>query len=168
MKKIFFAAAALVAISTAANAADSGKSDFQGFYAGVMGAAYVVPGLDDTIFGGGITLGYNWNVSNGFIMGIEADALASSYKDVAVGDVSLRLRTGYDFDGFMVYGTAGVGGTGAAISFNDILVSTGVVGFVGGGGIEMMMTDHISLKAEGLYRGETEAFEFRTGINFNF
>ena len=166
MKNIFIAAAAVILAATPALASDvDAKSDFEGFYVGlVTGVSPILDGYDPA-WAGGITLGYNWNVADSVILGIEGDLMGGSWEGFAYANDSLRLRAGLEVaDGFMLYGTGGIGATGLEIyGVQEI-----GYGFVGGGGIEMMIGHGVSLKAEGLYRGDTESFEFRSGVNFNF
>lgn len=169
MKTILLATAALVAATTVATASDvSPKSDFQGFYMGVVaGVSPIIDGYDPA-WSGGVTLGYNWDVADGFIIGLEGDLAGGTMGDFGYANDSIRLRAGFDLDGLLIYGTAGIGATALAVDTGFGTLSDSAAGFVGGGGAELMLGNGVSLKAEGLYRGETEAFEFRTGVNFNF
>jgi outer membrane immunogenic protein len=169
MKTYLLAAAAIILAATPTLASDAdGKSDFQGFYAGlVTGVSPLVEGYDPA-WAGGVTLGYNWNVADSVIIGIEGDLMAGTWEGFGYANDSIRLRAGYDLDGFLVYATAGYGATALSADFGGFTASAAVAGIVGGGGIEVMMGSNTSIKLEGLYRGETESFEVRTGLNFNF
>jgi opacity protein-like surface antigen len=169
MNKIILAAAALLATAATASASDvSPKSDFQGFYMGVVsGVSPILDGYDPA-WSAGVTLGYNWEVADGFILGLEGDLTGGMMGDFGYANDSIRLRAGYDFDGLLIYGTAGIGATAIALDTAFGTFTDSAAGFVGGGGAELMLGNGVSLKAEGLYRGDTESFEFRTGINFNF
>ncbi|MGH6925800.1 MAG: outer membrane protein [Propylenella sp.] len=115
----------------------------------------------------GVNMQWNW-----FVAGVEGDA---SWSDIdgstacpnaafsCTTDVewlaSLRARVGAAFDRFLIYGTGGAGFAG--VEYDAILNATGVsfgggddvthVGWTAGGGIEIALTDHFTIKGEYLY-----------------
>lgn len=115
----------------------------------------------------GLHAGYNMQ-SDQFVYGLEADVSFNGWKDQAdttsddewsEGKVdvlgSLRLRLGYAMDSTLVYVTGGAAIADAEfdstrdnnhdhVNFNDI-------GGVIGGGVEHMLFDNVSIRAEGLY-----------------
>ncbi|MCV5185543.1 outer membrane beta-barrel protein, partial [Escherichia coli] len=69
---------------------------------------------------------------------------------------TVRGRLGYAFDRWLVYGTGGFaygGGSRSpyAASYPYTLPDTARIGYALGGGVEYALTDHISVKVEGLY-----------------
>jgi outer membrane immunogenic protein len=165
--------------------------DWNGFYAGVFGGYntgdvnYEV--LDPTTgtalfhgnpqidgFFGGIDLGFNYQLDNGFVVGAEADFAAGSTKGSALmydalggttanasirgtfsPTASLRVRAGFAVDRFMPFVTGGV----ALAETNFEYVALGApailqglqdvqLGLTVGAGVEYAITDDISAKAE--------------------
>lgn len=69
---------------------------------------------------------------------------------------TVRGRVGYAFDRWLVYGTGGFaygGGSASpyATSYPYTLPDTTRLGYAVGGGVEYALTEHISVKVEGLY-----------------
>lgn len=169
--------------------------DWNGFYAGVFGG-YAggtsnltlsppggAPGVPVSASGdigglfGGLTLGVNYQLQQGFVVGAEADigvADISGNSAFAAGpglafplttevstQGSLRGRVGYAVDRFLPFATAGlavghirqgintgIGGGGAGVV--DIVNET-TIGWTVGAGVEYAVTDAISVKAEYRY-----------------
>ncbi|HEY9012775.1 MAG TPA: outer membrane protein [Devosia sp.] len=206
-------AADLIIEQPAVPAADS-PAYWDGFYAGVVGGfgsgrvdytdIGAIVAADPAISGGmiGATLGYNTQFDN-IVLGIEGDLswanLNGSLSNGAgvtfqsnVGWVgTLRGRIGVDLDPVLLYATAGLA-AGSLTTTLDVPGATAYtathVGFAVGAGVEAMVTDDISVKAEYLYldlgtrdiptgslfAGSTAntahptAHTFRVGANFHF
>jgi outer membrane immunogenic protein len=144
--------------------------------------------LDGAVLGAQI--GYNFQVDS-LVFGIEADGSWTDMRDTVVepfflgsttaeaeveGLATIRGRVGYAWDRFLVYGTGGVAfakvGTDVDSSFFIFSASdsdsASHTGWVAGVGIEGMITEHISLKAEYLHAGfGKEDFDYFDG-NFIF
>ncbi|WP_018184109.1 outer membrane protein [Kaistia granuli] len=147
-----------------------GWADLDTFYSENLG----VGGRPDGFFGGG-QVGYNYQLSNNVVLGIEADAAFADLKDdgkqgdsdfafgtdakiSALGTV--RGRAGYAIDRVLPYVTGGfawanartgvtVGGDAIPnFSFTDSKVFTG---WTVGAGLEYAVTSNISAKLEYLY-----------------
>ncbi|RUT32697.1 porin family protein [Arsenicitalea aurantiaca] len=113
----------------------------------------------------GVQAGYNVNL-DGVVLGIEGDIAWADFSgtDEAAGGsidiegqvnwlATLRGRVGFAADAFLIYGTAGVAfaGTDADLTPGTSNASNTHTGWVVGAGVEAMVTDNISLKAEYLY-----------------
>jgi outer membrane immunogenic protein len=161
---------------------DKGDLAFTGdpvFVAPII-AAGVIPGragLKDDGFIGGGQIGYNWQVSPAWVLGIESDFQGTSLsKDFAFtnGAVTTVASAKLDWFGttrgrigwlltpqFMVYGTGGVAYANASASFAYTdpgvpafavgSVSDTQVGWTAGGGIEWAFWNNWSVKAEYLF-----------------
>jgi outer membrane immunogenic protein len=104
---------------------------------------------------GGVYGGYNVEVGQGFVLGLEGDAnvkSASGNNDATwysnPWDASLRLRAGVAFDRFLAYGTGGVAVGKVNVRDNNFKDSSTNLGWVAGVGIEAAMTDYIVGRAE--------------------
>ena len=108
---------------------------------------------------GGIQLGQLWRLGGGAYFGIEGDA------DFGAKDVkyltTVRGQLGVSAGPFLVYGT---GGLAEAITQEDFTVSSPnetdgfsgterKYGWVAGGGVQALLTPHLSFGVEGLYYG---------------
>ncbi len=119
---------------------------------------------------GSISAGYNQQLNNNIVVGIEGDLGMMNYKapdrlDMWDGHIwksqfggmwgSLRPRIGYAFDNVMVYGTAGL----AFMQTNEIILGDNDAtqntynqtihsGWVFGGGVEYALSDNLSTKIE--------------------
>lgn len=140
-----------------------GDAGWSGFYAGVYAdykwiSADVAPGNDiDHVngVGGGGYVGYNFDLSNGFVVGVEGAAGLSAADGGSNGatlnqdwDSSLRARMGYAFEQNLIYGLAGL----AASAF-DLETAAGSdtnthLGWVVGAGIETQLTSNLVGRAE--------------------
>ncbi|WP_072338476.1 outer membrane protein [Devosia enhydra] len=154
--------------------------------------------------------GYTWDMSgliagaqagvnyqmDGIVLGLEADiawtgvngpylfngALDDEDYVASISWMStLRGRVGVDLDGYLVYGTAGVAIAGLFIDYFDDDSAETHVGFAVGAGVEKMITETISLKAEYLYAnfGAVDHYDqdyplsfdvhtVKAGLNFHF
>ena len=159
-------------------------SNWTGFYIGLHGG-YGWGNLNDNdasddvfdnadvqgaVIGG--QLGVNWQWNN-FVLGVEGDAgwsgidTTDEFDDNAANGedmgfdylASVRGRLGLGFDRFMIYGTGGVGFT----SFStDGIADSGEdtqIGWVAGGGAELLVTDNVSLGAEYLHYEFDDTFD---------
>lgn len=200
----------LAGASSAASAADAyqrgGLKDapeayyppitWAGFYAGVhAGGAFGgeiefsndIESFDlDDAFTGGVHVGYNWQASANWVIGVEGSisalGLEVSDEDFDWTDyvASIRGRAGVAFDQNLVYGTAGVAFLGYADDAADLLGDDTEVGFVIGAGWERKITDNISFGLEGLYYNfetdvedenvdvETDFFTVTARLNYHF
>ncbi|ACB79014.1 porin [Methylorubrum populi BJ001] len=125
-------------------------------------------------FVGGGQIGYNYQITpgSGWVLGAEADLQATGFGRRGDGTVgatpyygvapsldwygTLRGRVGYAFDRWLVYGTGGFaygGGSRSpyASAYPYTLPDTTRLGYAAGAGIEYALTDHVSVKVEGLY-----------------
>jgi outer membrane immunogenic protein len=131
-----------------------------GFYAGIHAGSTFGDHIDtsnsdienpnvDSAFVGGVHIGYNWQRSPNWVVGIEGSV--DFVDDELNGDnltdylASIRGRIGYAFGGNLLYGTGGV----AFLSYDRDIDDA--VGFVVGAGFERKLTDNISFGVEGLY-----------------
>ena len=169
-----------------AGAADNGEpfmTDFSGVYLGGFGG-YGSANYDGTSEDGGGShhdgspdfagysvgglAGYNWQIADMAIAGIEADiglnpwggAEATNDDSEFVagqlsGIASLRGRLGISMDRSLIYATGGVAFASSSGSGGDTLQLNRkaeiIAGPVVGGGVEWMATENLSLRAEGLY-----------------
>jgi outer membrane immunogenic protein len=129
--------------------------------------------LDLNGIAGGAQAGWNWQSDN-IVLGVEADVTFTDWSDrthlnedqeFLEGDVdllaTLRLRAGLAMDNWLFYVTGGGAiadatydatdrnegnGPDSNVDFNDI-------GYVLGGGVEMGLNEHWTVRAEGLYYG---------------
>jgi outer membrane immunogenic protein len=131
--------------------------NWTGFYIGGHGGyAWGQGAFDDGVVAGG-QIGANWQW-DAFVLGAEFDG---SWADLGAVDslASVRLRGGFGFDRFLVYGTGGAG----FADFDE-------VGWVAGGGAEFLLTNNISIGAEFLHYdfGGDDANVARGRLNFKF
>jgi outer membrane immunogenic protein len=136
-----------------------------GFYVGGL-AGYEwanidadVPGDFDTDnFLGGVFTGYNFDVGNGLVLGVEGDV---TYHDQNGGDGgvevgtdwngTLRGRIGYAMDRFMIYGTGGLAVANAEASDATSSDSQTAVGWTAGAGVETAFTNNVFGRVEYRY-----------------
>jgi len=131
--------------------------------AGTTGPGF---GFDTDGFAGGGQVGYNWQIDR-FVLGGEADiswANLDGSRGIPGGTVSVqsdwlstvRGRAGVTFDRVLVYGTGGV----AFTSLETSVAGTGVTaasdkntltGWTIGAGIEVALTENLSVKGEYLW-----------------
>jgi outer membrane immunogenic protein len=140
-----------------------------GFYAGVHaggafgGEATLTDGDDElafdleSAFTGGAHIGFNWQASQHWVVGIEGSLSHLALEVEELGEegsdyvASIRGRAGVAFDQNLVYGTAGVAFLGYSDLAADILDEDVGVGFVIGAGWERKITSNLSFGVEGLY-----------------
>lgn len=176
------AALSLLAFTGGAQAADLADvpSYWNGFYIGAQAGYYDtdlyfegVGGPGDFSFGfkDGATIGgyagFNWQLDNNFVIGLEGDynaALGSSVfsgKKAGTADMdsfgSIRARIGYAIDSTLIYATGGL-----ALAHIDFGPGDGLddlsAGYVVGGGVEHFVTNNVSLKGEFLYMDYPDLF----------
>jgi outer membrane immunogenic protein len=157
---------AFAASASSANAADvyEGESlkdepsyetpyiGWTGFYlGGHIGGAFDVTDDeelfgDEAIFVGGGHVGYNWQLSDRFLVGLEGDLDYLDDDDTEYLG-TIRARLGLTRGPMLAYVTGGA----AFIEFDDIDDTD--TGYVVGGGLEYKLRDNWSVGAEGLYYG---------------
>ncbi|WP_158626059.1 outer membrane protein [Arsenicitalea aurantiaca] len=161
---------------------------------------FAVDGEDIDGWLAGVQAGYNVNL-DGVVLGIEGDIawanISGSYEDAGTTTTAtvdwlatIRGRVGFAADAFLIYGTAGVAFAGVDVDFDggstqfpDDSDSNTHTGWVVGAGIETMVTETISLKAEYLYHdfgsqdyslnsipgeGSLNVSTAKIGLNFHF
>lgn len=123
---------------------------------------------------GGAQAGYNYQFTpgSGLVLGLETDIQGTNLTRGSTGTIgtttyynvspkldylgTVRARVGYAFDRWLVYGTGGLAyGGGSKSSYASVypytLPDTSRIGYAIGGGVEYALTDHVSVKLEGLY-----------------
>lgn len=161
---------------------------WQGFYLGInagYGFGAFKNGGDDLFSsanGGliGMTGGYNYQLLPNIVVGLEGDFAFANLKasknsffgfsgNGSVDDiVTLRARAGYTIERAMVYVTGGFAGSNNNIVLNNFFApfaggqSKFQTGWAVGGGIEFMLTNSLSAKAEYLFTsvGSDRYFDF--------
>ena len=157
----------------AADFADTDTSDWTGFY-GTLSAGYSGVGLDgsQTDFftetdkswsdgaAFGLGLGYNHDMGD-FVFGLDGDVSFLTnenqleMKQTVDADydwfATARVRAGYDADGTLLYATGGLAALGANFDDGADSHKETFVGWTAGAGIEHMIGDSLSIKAEALY-----------------
>lgn len=190
MKKLMAATAFALAMATQAFAADmptkapyyaapvwSWTGLYAGAHAGYGWASFSIPGVSgssdmDGFFGGG-QVGYNWQLPNNFVLGLEADISAGDISKTAsasAGGVtfsetdktdwfgSIRGRAGYAMGRNLFYFTGGYGWAQGKVSISAAVPALGLAasasssathgGWVWGGGWEMAWTQNWTLGIE--------------------
>jgi outer membrane immunogenic protein len=114
---------------------------------------------------GGAQAGFNWQIDN-FVLGAEGDVSVTDWSDsTGVGALevssdadllaSLRARVGFAVDTLLIYATAGAAWSDAEYSVVDPPFADSIdfddIGLVAGGGVEWGMSDHTSVRLEGLH-----------------
>jgi len=137
-----------------------------GFYAGGLvgygwGEAKTDNGnFDADGFSGGLFAGYNAQLGNNVVAGIEADGTYGK-QDGSGGapntsvendwNGTVRGRLGYAMDRFMVYGTGGVAVGKVEASEGGMSDSNTALGWTAGGGVETALTEKIIGRVEYRY-----------------
>lgn len=155
-------------------AAEPGN-DWNGFYLGaLLGYSFGDSGAGDDpeVDGieGGAYGGAAWQYNN-FVLGIEADVLASGAESdggafqVEQGfNGSLRARAGIALDQFLLYGTAGAAVTELKLDDGLGSDSQALLGWTAGAGAEAIITDNITARVEYRYSDyEDETFSLGRG-----
>jgi len=117
-------------------------------------------------FVGGGQVGYNWQFDQ-FVLGAEADigwANLDGSRSIPGGTVSVetdwlstvRGRAGVAFDRVLIYGTGGVAFAGTDVSVSGSGVTSAsdsgtLTGWTAGAGVEVAVTENLSLKGEYLW-----------------
>ncbi len=199
MRSLLLASAAVLALSGAAHAADAVDQipaapaaveevqvwSWSGPYVGVHGgygwsdSSFDVSatGTFDADLDGGLLgafVGYNHQLSNNVVVGIEAD-VEHNWNDDSFGggaaeaqtewQGSVRARLGYAFDRTLVYATGGWAGARAEID----VVGTGseeemLNGYTVGAGVEHAFTDNMFARVEYRYTDFSEkTFDYGVG-----
>ncbi|MBS9478606.1 outer membrane protein [Ancylobacter radicis] len=147
-------------------------------------------GMDPDGFAGGGQIGYNIQLDNNIVLGVEADIQGSSLKDSAFGVEqkmdyfgTVRARLGYAFDNVMPYVTGGWawGHNEVTNDFTGVSSSNTLSGWTIGGGVEYAFANNWTVKAEYLYMDLGEDYYdsigadsgltaniVRAGINYKF
>lgn len=150
---------------------DVASTDWTGGYVGVHAGAASAD-IDWEAFGGGLTgdydasgwllgvqAGYNWQ-SDSIVYGIEADAawadISGEDEDFGPDNVtrsidwtaSLRGRLGFAVESLLFYGTAGVAFANSSAEVFGEEDSATHFGWTAGVGLEALVTEDISLRAE--------------------
>lgn len=99
-------------------------------------------GTSSGFVGGGFG-GYNFQLNPNWVVGLEGDIVATN-KDTNSWDATVRGRLGYAYDRYLIYGTGGV-------AFGDIKSggsSTTRTGWTLGAGIEAALTSNVTGRLE--------------------
>ena len=105
----------------------------------------------------GVTGGYNYQMPNNWVVGVEGDIGMANIKASTTGSSELRYmntirgRLGYAMDRSLPYVTAGYAGATSHDENLGVSADTYHNGWTAGAGIEMALTDSWSAKIEGLY-----------------
>ena len=104
---------------------------------------------------GGAYMGYNFQPTANWVVGIEGDASATTKKGSASGqtvtnpwDATVRGRVGYAFDRFLVYGTGGVAFGGVTANDGVNAESATKIGWTAGVGVEAALTQNVTGRLE--------------------
>jgi outer membrane immunogenic protein len=135
--------------------------NWQGFYLGGEGTynidKFTHGGGKGYAFGGALYSGYNWE-NNNIVYGIEgdvgysgADATRNGIETKNQANGSVRGRLGYDFNPFLLYGTAGVAAGRIKASDGSSSDSATGVGWTAGVGAETMITNNVTARVEYRY-----------------
>lgn len=165
---------------------DNGSATGESFWQNT-GDQYGIPG-NSGLFG--VNVGYNYQLSNNIVLGIEADiafsGLSNSYTSngLTVGSKlnslgTVRGRIGYAFDRALVYGTGGFAYGHVENSAFDASnpsynanTSGTMTGWTVGGGLEYAFTNNWTVRVEALYvdLGTKSGFypEGSSGCSFGF
>lgn len=169
----FISAVALLAAPVSASAADAVfqhdvapvapivapvSYDWSGAYVGATAGVlapktgrFHVKGLKDGNFGGGVHAGYNHQLDNNIVLGVEGDANMFKTKRQLVSPkylTSARVRAGYAIDRFLPYVDAGVvaGKLNGVDARGRNYTGHTHVGYTVGGGLEYAVTDNVSTR----------------------
>ncbi|KQV66037.1 outer membrane protein [Rhizobium sp. Root1220] len=190
---VFGASAALVMLAGSASAADlvpetppepvvqaAPLFTWNGFYVGLQGGGAwgngKFSGIGDADLDGGVLggfAGYNWQLDNNIVLGVEGDASynwneetvgVNEYKFDTTG--SVRARAGYAFDHALLYGAAGWTGArghvNTPVGGDDRTFS----GWTVGAGVDYAFTNNIFGRVE--YRYNDYGSKDLQGVNTDF
>ena len=159
-----------------------------GSFSGSGGAQF----KDPSNFVGGAQAGYNQQLPNKFVVGVEGDLDYSALegKPSAAGSAAtkaridslgtVRGRVGYAFDRVMPYVTGGYAGGNEKVTSSTGNSSGWRNGYALGGGVDYAITNNVSARIEGLYVGlenknagtlgkvGNDLGLIRTGVNYKF
>lgn len=114
--------------------------------------------FDSDNFLGGVFVGYNFDMGNGLVLGVEGDVTyhdQNGENDLVEFETdwngTLRGRIGYAVDRFMIYGTGGLAVANAELSGGGDSDSQTAVGWTAGAGVEMAVTDNVFGRVEYRY-----------------
>jgi outer membrane immunogenic protein len=115
--------------------------------------------FDSDNFAGGVFTGYNFDVGNGLVVGVEGDVTYHDQEGTDSAGVdfgtdwngTLRGRLGYAMGRFMVYGTGGLAVANAEASDATSSDSQTAVGWTAGAGVEAAVTDNVFARVEYRY-----------------
>lgn len=125
----------------------------------------------------GVHAGYNWQLDNGVVLGVEGDVVVGGAKadwtsgayrgsDVINGSGSARVRAGYALGDLLPYVTGGVAvanttnslgctvpahGAGSCKTSFDATSNQFVLGYTVGAGVELAVTENVSVRGEYRY-----------------
>jgi opacity protein-like surface antigen len=122
---------------------------------------------DASGFMGGAQIGYNWQFSQ-FVVGVEGDISATDLDGIN-WLATVRGRLGYAWDRVMPYATAGLAIAEIDTPFLSSSSET-ETGWTAGGGIEVAVSDNVSVRGEYLHfdLSDIDGDIVRAGINFRF
>lgn len=185
-------AADLGVVQAPATYSSASQFDWTGFYAGINGgygwADVSVAGfklMDGEGTFGGLQVGYNHDFGD-FVFGVEADAQLSGIKDNGGFAYTLdnfgtvRARAGWSVDRFLPYVTGGLS-WGNATAVGAPQEHETYIGWAAGAGLEVAVTEQLSVKGEYLYLDfggagfgaggldlDLKAHVVRAGLNYKF
>lgn len=162
------AADAVQEVPAAPAAVETPVFSWTGAYVGIQGGAgwldgeFSIPGASTTEdFDGGVIgafVGYNWQMSSGFVVGIEGDVDYNFNEETFAGvDVgtdwagSVRGRVGYAFDRVMIYGAGGWTFTNGYVDGGGFDDNETFHGWTVGAGVDFAVTDNVFLRGEYRY-----------------
>lgn len=112
-----------------------------------------VDGIDG--FGAGGFAGYNYQLDQNFVVGLEGmlgfSGAENGFKGTKVEqdwDASLRARLGYAFGDTMLYGLGGLAGMNTTVSNNSSEDSQTHLGWTIGAGVESFLTENVVGRVE--------------------
>jgi len=153
-----------------------------GGFAGFAAGDLIMNGSDEDDMSGwlvGAALGANFTVTEGIVAGVVGDIAWADIQANGPASIdwvgSLRGRLGFDAGAFMPYVTGGLAVAGATVEGD----SNTHFGWTGGAGVEVAVTDNMSVDllyrysdyAEVDYSGDDFGFathQFTVGLNFAF
>ncbi len=179
-------------------APDPAPADWEGFYAGVFGGAFVMQGDstapafasdDDGNAFGGALIGYGLQFDR-FVFGLEGD-IGFTDTEARLGPATvgtdwiatIRGRAGVTFGDALVYGTGGIAFADSSVDLPTGQADDTLTGFTVGGGVEVELFDNFTARAEYLYSdfgtssgtagGAPYAYSFdghtlRAGVTYRF
>ena len=130
----------------------------EGVQTNISGTASDKSSSDAALFGAGF--GFNYDTGD-FVFGLDGDISFLTndnrleMKESVEADydwfATARVRAGYDLDGTLLYATGGLAALSADFEADGDNHGETFIGWTAGGGIEHMVSDSISIKAEALF-----------------